>query len=324
VVARLAPPAPYGTFIAVASAADSGTFVLAAEPPRSVLDRNKHRELESHASGKRGDRIFARGEYPPTRFFILHLSPAGSRGGVARPLLLPSIKAPADTELIDLALSPDGKSLAAAYGSQLRTAKTGLHVYNLATGSDRTWNQTLSRHSTGHYTYVREFGIGGGFGGVNVGSLSWAADGRTLAMMGDGVRLLDTRLPGSSLRADSRLVVPTPRSAIQDGGPYWRNATITPDGRSIIADLELVKTAPDGATVSVRQKLVRFSVATGRVTSVINDMGIHAAYEQVLWTSPDGQSLIVTGVRSGPTADLITSGHDTPLPWQDEILSAAW
>ena len=323
VLARIAPSAPYGTFIGVTSAPASGTFVLAAEPPRAVLNKNKHRELESHASGKRRDRIFARGEYPPTRFFILNLSPAGARGGVARPLLLPSIKAPADTELIDLALSPDGKSLAAAYGSQLPAAKTGLYVYNLATGSHRTWSQIVSRHFTGHHTFVRELGIGGGFAGVNVGSLSWAADGRTLAIMGDdGVRLLDTRLPGSSLKANSRLVVPGPRAPVT---PYWRNAIITPDGRSIIADIELVKNAPDGTTLSVRQRLVRFSVATGRVTSVINDMAIiHGAYEQVLWTSPDGQSLIVTGVRAGPTAGLITRGHDTALPWQAGILSAAW
>ena len=60
------------------------------------------------------------------------------------------------------------------------------------------------------------------------GSLSWTADGRTLALItsggppDSGVRLLDTAAPGTSLLASSRLVVPTPTDPANWSDNYWR------------------------------------------------------------------------------------------------------
>jgi hypothetical protein len=291
VVAAITPPEPYFTFTGVTGSADDRTFVLAAQKPaRLPLDA-----------------------LPATRLFLLRINPASrSRAGRARLTPLP-IPLPAGDGVSDLALSPNGASLAAAITPNV-TDEAVLHIFNLSTGADRTW--------TGE-------GVGTGTGPGLQGSLSWTADSQNLAFIwngisGQGVRLLNTTLAGSNLLANSHLVVP---SASTSSFPYWRQALITPDGNTIIAVLE-VPTNP------VTQKLAEFSAQTGKLLRVLNDIRLYNDYEQVQWTSATGQVLIATGTRhsSNPlnapffegAAGILSGGHFTALRWSDKTYATAW
>jgi hypothetical protein len=44
----------------------------------------------------------------------------------------------------------------------------------------------------------------------------------------------------------------------------------------------------------------------------------------VLWTSPDGSTVLVTGFRGQHSAGLLHDGRYTPIPWSARLLSAAW
>ena len=79
-------------------------------------------------------------------------------------------------------------------------------------------------------------------------------------------------LPGSNLLANSRPVA-SPPPGDQLNEVTWRGAIITPDGRSVVIVEEL---ASNSASVKVRDRLLKVSVATGRVT-VVNDLNILAA-----------------------------------------------
>ena len=289
VVARVVPPPPYATFTGVTAAADDRTFVLSAQVSTAR----------------------SRAVYPDARFFILRTDPAShSPGGRAQLQALPARYVPAGSEVSGMALSPDGTRLAATTYQQLTGSL--LDVFDLATGTQRTWSSKLcSRCLPGL--------IGFGFGGVNVGALSWTGDGRTLAFTwasaGQGdVRLLDTAAPGTNLLADSKLAIATPNG----GGPYWRAAIITPGGRTIVAVRELTR------GVRVRQELVKFSAVTGTETAILNHLRIYGNYEQVLWTSGSGHVLVIAGARPGASAGIVRGDRYTAIPWSAGILAAAW
>jgi hypothetical protein len=290
VVARVVPPRPYATFTGVAAAANDRTFVLSAQA----------RTARSRAV------------FPDARFFILRIDPASdSPGGRARLQALPARYVPPGLEVSGMALSSDGTLLAATISNELER-ESELYVFDLATGTQRIWSSKLcSRCLPGL--------IGFGFGGVNVDSLSWAADGRTVAFIwaaaGQGdVRLLDTAAPGTNLLADSKLAIATPNG----GGPYWRAAIITPGGRTIVAVRELV------GGVRVRQELVKFSAVTGTETAILNHLRIYGNYERVLWTSGSGRVLVIAGARPGASAGIFHGDRYTAIPWSAGILAAAW
>lgn len=296
VVARVVPPRPYATFTGVAAAANDRTFVLSAQVGTAR----------------------SRAVFPDARFFILRIDPANdSPGGRARLQALPARYVPPGLEVSGMALSPGGTLLAATIGNELER-ESELYVFDLATGTQRIWSSKLCGRCLPGL-------IGFGFGGVNVGSLSWTGDSRTVAFTwaaaGQGdVRLLDTAARGTNLLADSKLAIATPNG----GGPYWRAAIVTPGGRTIVAVRELTGPRGSGRGVRVRQELVKFSVATGKVTAILNHLRIYAGYEQVLWTSGSGRVLVIAGARSGASAGIVRSGHYTPIPWSAGILAAAW
>ena len=219
-------------------------------------------------------------------------------------------------------LSPDASRLAVTAGRLLAPA---LHVFTLATGDERVWDGP---------------GVGPGFGpGAAYGSLSWAADGQTLALISSGgrpdsgVRLLDTMAPGSSLLANSRLVLPTPTGPANWSGNYWRQVMISADGQVIIAVLQVDAQGTGGRTGGVSQQLVTFSASTGTLLRTLNHIPVHGGYQQILWASPSGQLLIVSGTQPGPTVGSFNLGHSagtlsdggfTPLPWSNRTFAAAW
>jgi hypothetical protein len=128
-------------------------------------------------------------------------------------------------------------------------------------------------------------------------------------------------LPGSDLLANSRPVAgPPPGAQLNDLS--WRGAIITPDGRTVVIVEEV---ASNSVPIKVRDRLLKVSVATGRVT-VVNDLNILAGYqyEQVMYTNASGNVLVVSGARKGKTAGILRGHRYTPIPWDRHIATAIW
>ena len=83
--------------------------------------------------------------------------------------------------------------------------------------------------------------------------------------------------------------------------------------------------ASNSASVKVRDRLLKVSVATGRVT-VVNDLNVLAGYqyEQVMYASASGSVLVVSGARKGMTAGILRGNRYTPIPWDRHIATAIW
>ncbi len=248
-LATITVPRPYGTFIGVTAAADNRTFVLAAQELARLPLRTP----------------------PATRFFLLRIDPA-SRVPASRAQLTPlPIPEQPGQAVTGLALAPDAARLAVTAGP---FAAPALHVFTVATGAERVWDGPR---------------VGPGYGpGAVHGSLSWTADGRTLALIrsggppDSGVRLLDTAAPGSSLLASSRLVVPTPTDPANWSDNYWRQAMISADGQVIIAVIQIDTKDATQQMGGISQKLVTFSAETGTLLRTLNHILARGGYQQVL------------------------------------------
>jgi hypothetical protein len=306
VLAKVVPPKPYVHFAGVTAAADHRTFVLVAE-------EKSHPPAQPPKPGE-GPHPY----YQPSRFYLLRFNPGTGRVSLRA---LPAAFIPANAEVHDMALSPDGTSLAADIG--LDYVGSHLIVFDLATGTERAWSFKSCAH-------CNPDSGGLGFGGTNVDALSWTGDGRHVAFVGPNragwpahgtVRLLDVTLPGTDLLASSRPVAELPPGD-QLSDASWRGAIITPDGRTVVIVEEL---ANDSKHIQVRDRLLKISVATGRVT-VLNDLNILAGYqyEQVMYSNATGSVLVVTGARKGKTAGILRGHRYTPIPWDRHIVTAIW
>jgi WD40 repeat protein len=205
----------------------------------------------------------------------------------------------------DMALSADGTSLAAVIGP---SESNKLYVYQLPKGKPHVWSWSACRNCSG--------------GDGTASGPSWAADGRTVAFLfffspvpGIGVRLLDTHAAGTGLLTDSKLAVPV----ADDSSPVWQQVIITPDGRTVFAVLE---NEPLGQRYN--QQLVRFSVATGQRAAVLNQPPIGNHFEHIQWTSPTGNTLLISAAQHGGGAGVLKGGRYTPIPWSSKIFAAAW
>lgn len=310
VLATVVPPRPYVHFAGVTAAADHRTFVLVAQEAVHL----------PNMSARQYHRTYPQGYFPASRFYLLHVDADQKAGAHASLRALPAGFIPANQAVHDMALSPDGTSLAANVGPEL--GGSPLTVFNLATGIRRAW-------SFKPCGACNPDGGGLGFGGTNADALSWTADGRYLAFVGPGrslrgpsaVRLLDVTAPGSDLLASSRPVATLPPGDNMTG-LTWRGAIVTPDGRTVVIVEEL---ANDQAPIQVRDRLLKVSVATGRVT-VVNDENVLAGYwyEQVMYTSYTGNVLVVSGARRGSSAGILRGDSYTPILWNSRTASAAW
>jgi hypothetical protein len=304
VLAKVAPPKPYVDFTGVTGAADDRTFVLSAQ------GRN---ELPKNMSAQQYNKEYPNGYYPAQRFFLLRIDPGAPPGARMSLTALPARYTPANDAIHDMALSPDGTTLAADVGGE--PLHDSLYTFNLATGAERSWNSR---------SCPRCFPSSGGLGyvGVNVDALSWTGDSHHVAFVWGGtVRLLDTRAPGSDLVTDSKPVANwTPSQTVMG---MWRGAIITPDGRTVLGIEELGGPDPNRG---IPEHLVRFSTATGRQTAVVNTLNALnlSGYEQVLYTNASGSVLVVTYLRPGLNATILHDGRATPIPWSPYIGVAAW
>jgi len=292
VLARITVPKPYVQFAAVTAAADDRTFVLVAEeksnPPASLAPY-----------------------YQPSRFYLLHFDPASGRASLRA---LPAAFIPANNEVCDTALSPDGTLLATDIGGGCYQGAR-LHVFDLATGNVRVWNGGTPAF---------------GFGGTNPDALSWTADGKHVAFVGSPVRparsevrLLDVTAPGSDPLANSKPVCEWPALGSGTFFPGWRGVRVTPDGRTVVIVEQFVSgTAPARA----RDRLLKCSAATGQVTTVLSDRNTLGGYwnEQVMYTNATGSVLVLTGVRKGNTAGILRGDAYTPIPWSANTVTAVW
>ena len=65
-------------------------------------------------------------------------------------------------------------------------------------------------------------------------------------------------------------------------------------------------------------------MATGKVTAILNNLKVVGNYEQVLYTNPTGNVLVVTYARPGMSAGVLHGDTYTPIPWNPQIATAAW
>jgi hypothetical protein len=292
VLARLAPPRPYTSFIAISGATDDRTFVLLAQGRQ---DRNG---------------VF------PQRFFVLHVDPAAAAADRAQLTALPAIDISGTDVVEAMAMSPDGQSLAAIL---LSDSWEHLYVYNLATGQTRIWVRKLC--GTCHQT---ELG-GTDYYPPSVVTLSWTSNGKALAFVADAgpsqVRLLDLSASGDNVQ-------PASKPFVIRGMPVrvWSGVDMTPDGKTIFIGY------PNRRGRSVWIGLMRYSVTTGKLTPINNltlvNEGTITGYvpdaDTVLWTSYNGSKIIVMGARPGQTAGVYSGSSYTPIPWPAYVVDAAW
>jgi hypothetical protein len=314
VVARVVPPRPYVGFTAVTGAADDRTFVLLARAPTDPFT-----------------------ELTPERFYLLRINPGAPSAAVrARLTPLPPADIPGEKTAADLpfgeevgamALSPDGRSLAA-----LLSVRGGndLYIYNLVTGTTRIWIRKLcagcKQAALGNADGAYDFEHPG------MVKLSWTADGRSLAFIsGPGVsqvRLLRVGARGDNVQPNSTpFVIHAPVST-------WSQAVMSPDGKTVFLSFNFAF-GVHGYAVS--NKLMRFSSATGQLVTINTvplilvdqdrtrfSFGGPLLADTILWTNYNGSEVIVADAGPGHTLGVYSGGTYTPLPWSAHAYGAAW
>ena len=303
VIASIRAPRPYADFVGVTGAADDRSFVLLA-------------------TGTPGSAT-------PDRFYLLRIDPA-ARLAASRTQLTPlGVRLPrGSTGLVGMALSPDGRSLAIVAFFGPATANR-LVIYDLATGASHSWADRGCQDNciSGQGVVANE-----------LNSISWTADGRQLGFVElTGVarlpqfRLLSVNAPGGNALADSRPVnLRAAPGALQGMAPHdtlWPSWLITPNGRSIIVDAQTPVGGSDQSSAPTRPaQLLRYSARTGALQAVVGippaTAGLGLA--QVMWSSPDGSTILTIGFRDSHSAGLLHDGRYTPIPWSAQLLSAAW
>ena len=290
VLATVKPPRPYGSFTFVSGAADDRTFVLAAQRWWKVT------------SGTRGENAQQRDNTTPVVFFRLRFDP---RTRTTQLTALPTAGSVSSLHLSGLAVSPDASKLA------LIVRPAEIRVITLATGSKRDW---IWPHTSGTWTPKSAGDTWVGNSKPSGAPLSWTADGRTLAFQlwtkSGGiteVRLLDTGTPGGSLSSSQVSVRFTGLGELKKGPAG--NTLVTPDGSRIVA-VTIGRSGTD-------YRVTEFSASTGRPLGGPGRSAPAPAWD-VLWTSPNGSTLIIEAEpgrgQAGPGPGILRDGRLTPLP----------
>ena len=281
VLATVRPPGQL-TFAGVTGAADDRTFVLDATSDT----------VPAPAQGAHS-------------WYLLRLSP-----GAARPATLTRlpIGGPADSDQITgLALAPDAATLAIIYQAGLPGGTPG--PYTLRTYSTRTGKALRSWTAPDNN---KNFSIGGGDLDNQV-SLTWTADGRTLAFVyppnawPDYERTLNATAKSGRLLAASHPVLAIPGNQDNCG-----SLLLAADGRTMVCG------TAGNATGGCRQQEPQFdlySTATGKLTRVLYRFRVtcQAAYTELAWVGTDGTAI-------GAIAEIRESNHEPALSYEVGLL----
>jgi hypothetical protein len=254
-------------------ASATGRVVAAIRPPAGVF------ALEG-VTATPGDRVFylAGAQHADAgvkiEFFRLTLG-AGGRPDALRRLAGAPYRAPLPVSsnaltTIPLAVSPDGRQLAFASGSQftdspgatLPSGSQGIVVQNVATGARRVWRSSPASHTE---VSSVSWASGGRLGFVAAVGDAAVSDGAVVQRAGGGLNVLmvlNTAAPGTGLTGDSQLVTDGPVSASKStagvAGPS--GVALSRDGRTAYTRL---------STAAGASRIVAISVRTGRVTRVL-------------------------------------------------------
>lgn len=290
-VASISAPAPHYAFVDVSAAASDRTFALAAK-----------------AYPRRG--------FAPTRFYLARFQSADRTVSLTA---LDAARIPAGASFDGFALSPDGRELAFAYEQSGAggSAAEVLKVLDVASGTVWTWTSTQGS-------------VAGA--GLEPHPLSWSAGGRTLAFawhatdpQASGVRLLRIASHVPGLVASSRLSVRLNTAADQPDatGLIPSSAMLAPGGRVVAA----AETGRSGAAGGFRE----FSAVTGDLTRTLwwkpIPSNTPANGMAVLWVSPSGRTLIVSGPPGHPDRIAVLREHRLillPAAARIALPAAAW
>jgi hypothetical protein len=301
----IAPP-PGQTFAGVTAAADGRTFVVAAESfpvPTGLFST------------------------APVAWYLFRIGP-GSKAPTLTKLSIPG--QPAGTQISGLALSPDGSELAVMFQRGVWTVNKTLSstagpltlsVYSVSTGKAlRTWTQPTNGSPAGYGWDWDRY--------IN-NSITWLADGRTLAFAGGTysrenavpqifsdvkVRTIDLASPGGDLLADSQVVFSSVNRECD-------TLQLTADGKTVVCGTF----ASGGKKSSAYDpEILEYSVATGESRLVYRLNGVcNFGMANVLWMSADGSTLIGSlysetfgahlAITSKQFTGLITKGTRKPI-----------
>ena len=271
-IASVTPPKGQ-TFAGLTAAADDRTFVAAAESFPVTF-----------------------GPYStaPVAWYLLRIAPGSTRAATLTKLSIPGL--PAGTQIDGIALSPNGNELAVMDQRDVWSRKTGpltLSVYSVSTGKAlRTWTQRTNGNPAGYGWY---------WGRYSNSSITWLADGHTLAFAdgfnsglngpplggafsGVKIRTLDLARPSGDLLADSRVVY-TPKN------PWCMTLQLTANGKTVFCGSYGGNTVKSGSAYD--PEILAYSVATGKSRLVYRLKGAYnLGVANVLWLSPDGSALV--------------------------------
>ena len=268
--------------------ADDRTFVLAAQRWWNI------------GHGQAGMPAQNRDNSTPTVFFRLTFHPATGTTQLTR---LSAAGKARTQDLLGMGVSPDGTRLALDYYKSVQ-------IVTLATGASRTW------------TWPGNGGIGNW---KPIGdTFSWSADGRYLEFQQWGgrfnetmhVRVLDTRAPGTSLATAKVIVMYPYRSGY--GSLVTGNTFLTPDGTKIVTVTTFYQRhAPSGYS-----QITGYSARTGQPLFHEDRFSSSIGWQEVLWSGPGGNALVVTdprgkkdsyGGRAG-VLGILAGNRFTPIP----------
>jgi hypothetical protein len=312
IAATVQPPRPYQSFGYVFATDIPNTWVAGAQPWHPVQDDNSAQ---------------------PVTLFDVTFNPATRQVETSR-LPVPPVLG---TELVTVALSPDGTKLAevtltlgpvvrSSTGSPSQTGVAVLRVYAMTggTGKPRVSSRTLA--TAPDADYLTDY------------SLTWLGDGRTLAVGGTfgavvplrpapAVLTVDTSVPGRLTAVTTvTLKFPPPGQATFDPKTAvptgcWDAPIATSDGAGIICGGMAATTMNAGGDANVG--IWGFDARTGQLTATwdrhnICCMDPGTTNPKVLWVGPTDREFVATGYAlPNQGADLYVQNGDGghPVPW---------
>jgi hypothetical protein len=275
-LATIQPPKPFGTFVAVTAESNDRTFVLVAA--RIDAGDSRYRPIEG-----------------PAKLFAATFDPADGHVTLTA-LRIPEIALTTKfvpeipkgySDLVGLAVSPDGNGLAVALESR---SDTEVDVYSLDNGTVKTWlgneNGQLVQYGTTELSWARD----------GILAFDWPCRGFGCRQPGNAIGLLNTNTSGGSLVKDSRLVVGTPDTYAGSGWTLGQDGFITTNGKTVVAGM--VRGTSNVLVPAVNTEVREFSATTGKVVHVL--WPSNAIEETVLWSNPSGTILVMkASPRSG-------------------------